>query len=81
MQKLNTLHNNVGALEAWLAHAVNSMKRESTDYDPNALRERIEKLYKHKQGKQKDLDNIRAIGENVKLKLRCSIMTSAWVII
>ena len=63
---MNTLHNNVNALEGWLAHAVTSMKRESTDYDPNALRERIEKLYRHKQGKQKDLDNIKAIGETLK---------------
>lgn len=65
VQKLGNLHNNVHQLESWLAGAVHSLKRESSDFDHDSLKNKIENLYQHKQGKQKDLDNIKSVGKEL----------------
>lgn len=64
--KVTRLHGNVQQLEAWLATAVQSLKRESSsDFDANSLKEKIEALYRQKQAKQTDLDSIKAIGREL----------------
>ena len=65
VQNLGTLHGNVNQLESWLANAVHSLKRESTDFDHESLKNKIENLYKQKQSKQSDLDNIKKIGRSL----------------
>lgn len=62
VQKLGTLHGNVNQLESWLTNAVHSLKRESADFDHDSLKNKIENLYRQKQSKQADLDNIKKIG-------------------
>jgi hypothetical protein len=65
VQKLGTLHGNVNQLESWLASAVNSMKRESSDFEPSSLKNKIENLYRQKQTKQADLNKIKKIGREL----------------
>ena len=65
VQKLGTLYGNVNQLESWLANAVQSLKRESSDFDHESLKNKIENLYKQKQGKQQELDNIKKIGRGL----------------
>ncbi len=65
VQKLGSLHGNVNQLESWLTNAVNSLKRESSGFDAVSLRNKIENLYKQKQGKQEVLDSIKKIGKEL----------------
>ncbi|ELT90303.1 hypothetical protein CAPTEDRAFT_205084 [Capitella teleta] len=65
VQKLGNLHGNVHQLESWLGGAVHSLKRESSDFDHDSLKTKIENLYQHKQTKQKDLDNIKNVGKEL----------------
>ena len=65
VQKLGTLHGNVHQLESWLVSAVNSMKRESSDFEPSSLKNKIENLYRQKQSKQEDLNKIKKIGKEL----------------
>ena len=66
VDKLGGLLSNVGALEQWLAQAVASLKREGVEFDPVVVKDKIEKLYQMKAGKQKDLDKIKEIGKGLK---------------
>ncbi len=65
VQKLGTLHGNVNQLESWLANAVHSLKRDSSDFEPGSLKEKIENLYRAKQDKQPDLESIKKIARQL----------------
>lgn len=60
--KLTSLHACIGQLEAWLAQAGASLKRDGVEVDPRSLKEKIEKLYQQKNVKSKDLERIKEMG-------------------
>ena len=41
---------------------MHSLKRDSSDFDPSSLKDKIENLYRQKQVKQADLDHIKRVG-------------------
>ena len=64
-EKLNTFHGKVNQLQSWMANTVNAMKRESSDFEPSSLKNKVENRYRQKQAKQEDLNNIKVLGREL----------------
>ena len=64
-EKVNLFHGRVNQLQSWMANAVNAMKRESSDFEPSSLKNKIENRYRQKQAKQDDLNNIKLLGREL----------------
>ena len=64
-QKLASFTTGVTQLDGWLTNSVNSLKRDSAEYDQGTVKDKIENLYRQKVGKQKELNNLRKTGKEL----------------